>query len=599
MLYVARRRPLPERIVATVEQYFFQPGGAYSIAICRIFLFVYLYVHVYGLTSGIIGESGDHYLSTVDLAAYYPKSLVYFFFPSAPPPGWIIDAVRRLAAAMTICAILGLATRVTMVASVLCCTFLAALQYSWEPLWSHPYNGGLLAGFGFMFGRAGDGLSLDSLIARYLLRRPIPTARRVYRWPVILGLFGTTAVYFGGFYAKVSTPGFTFDLAWVLSDNLRNSVALPWLIYGKPLPAIPELIVDHEWLWRLAAVGHLATQALPILALFSLDRPYWRLAEGAIYVAGIFLLKEVMGFWNPPWILLAAFFVDWDFFLAKLGLLRSPRGFAPISRRYRALAALYAASFMAANLVVIVTRYDDRGRSRLYPLSSMTFYSSVAATKPYGEHRHYPFVSAELEIGKGDQATKYFCYPRISSYGTLALSGPMAMKLEKEVGAMRAAVQDLETWPSKTATDCNGTEIDIGGLDAVDLYQSILDIPPCPSRITGFEIGFRALQARYERGRDRIIAAAAEVPRSPDISIGVASYGLDVGRYDILLAKDPWENYRIGPLLVPPGRWEGASFHIDLDYYRSLPTGTYPIVVRVTETTGARYDFFGGVLYRS
>jgi hypothetical protein len=550
------------------------------------------------LTHALIGESGGLFLARANLAAYYPKSFVYLLFPSSPPPGWVIDMALRLARISTLCAIAGLATRPAMVASVVSCTFLAALQYSWEPLWSHPYNGGLLAGLGFMFGRAGDMLSADSLIARFLLRRPISTDREVYWWPVMLGLFGTSVVSFGGFYAKLSSPGFTFDLAWIFSDNLRNSVALPWLIFGLPLPPIPKLIVDHEWIWKFCAAGHIFTQALPMFALFALRHPWLRLAEGLVYVIGIFLLQEVMGFWNPPWILLAAFFVDFDFFLAKILKLRADFR-TPMPRRHSVGVLAYALAFVAANLAAILFRLDDYGLNRAYPLSSMTFYSNVAASRPFKEHMHYPFVYTELELERDEQRQKWFCYPGVSSWNTLPLAGPSAVKLDRQIGAMRAVVQDLKNKPEDLAADCNGTVIDVKNFDAIDLYESILDIPPYPAPIEAFEVGFRALQARHDHRRKRIISAAAEVlPSLSSVTIEVRSAGLDVDHYDILLANDPWKNYKVGPLLETKGAWEDASFHLDRDVYAALSPGWYPITVRVTERSGAKYDFFGGVLYR-
>ncbi len=410
-----------ERAVARFHSYLFRPGGAYSLAICRIGLFSYLLVHVFrrAVTDGL---GSPEYYSTVNLAAYHAKSVVYLLFPTVPPSVEFLRVTLAIAAVSTICAIAGFLTRVTMVVSVVTMTFLGAMIYAWEPLWSHPYNAGLLAGIGFMFGRAGDVLSIDSVIARHVFHRPIAIDRRVYWWPMILGLFGTTSVYFGGFYAKWSTTDWTYTLSWAFSDNLRNSASLPWLIFGKPLPFQVELLVNNPWLWKTAALGHLATQALPIFALVSLSRPYVRLAEGLIFVAGVALLKFVMGFWNPEWMILGVFFVDWEYFFRKAGL-RFPS--TEPARRVANPAPImaYVFAFMAANLIIIGSRYDDRGSSRLYPFSSMTFYSNVAADRPYDEHKHYPFPYGELIISEGDGTThKYYCYPGVAKRFSTVLS---------------------------------------------------------------------------------------------------------------------------------------------------------------------------------
>jgi len=586
--------------------YLFRPGGAYAIALCRIFLFSYLAIHIIGDTFVYyMAAGGDEYLASVNVANYYPKSIVWALFPSTPPSGWIIDLVRYIAIASTAMAIIGLATRPAMIISTLSCLFLASLIFSWEPQWSHPYNSGLIAAIPFMMGRAGDVLSADALIAKYVLKRPISINRDVYWWPVILGMFGVSTVYFGGFYAKWSTPDFTYDLSWVFSDNLRNSVALPWLIRGQELPWNVDLIVNSPVMWKLAAFGHIATQALPILAVFSLKRPYIRLAEGLVFVAGVFLLKFVMGMWNPSWIILAAFFVDWEFFLHKAGFaLRQDStplvGENPNARR---AVEVFAALFVAMNLVIIVVRYDEWGQHRFYPFSSMNFYSNVAALQPYGKHQFYPFAYGELFVRyPNDVSRKWSCAPGIYSDYAIAFKSGLSpeRKLEIQVGAMKAYMSHLHGANGQPITDCPGTgTVATSDMVAVDLFASILHIPAYPEQVR-FEVTRRALVSRYESAGDRIVAAAAgEIEWTEGtIRMAVASHGLSVARYDIFFSRNPWTTDDPGPLIPVPGRWDGRFFYMDQDLYDRLEPSWYPVIVRVTETSGHSYDFFGAIVYK-
>lgn len=583
------------RISRGIAAYFFRPSGLISIAICRIALFAYLLTHVIAGVRAYMPLGAEAYLKTVNSAAYYPKGLVWLLFPNAAPPAWLIDALLPIATLAAVCAIIGLATRTAMITAVLTSCFLAALIYSWEPLWSHPYNSGLLAGLGFMLGRAGDAFSLDSLIARHVLKRPIAIREDAYWWPVILGMFGTSAVYLGGFYAKWSTPDWSFDLSWVFSDNLRNSMSLPWLIWGTELPAHVELLVNTPWLWKLAALGHIATQFLPILAMFSLARPWWRLAEGGVFVAGVVLLKAMMGFWNPHWMILAVFFVDWDYFLGKLGV-RAAGGRAPTAAK-PAIAAL-CLTFIAANLAVIVTRLDDRGRNRAYPFSAMTFYSNVADRRPFGPHKHYAFNFGELVmVYPGGEQRNWFCYPNVGALYLPAFgNGAATEKVAQQAGAIQGVANAINAMEAAPA-DCAGT-VDVTSYQAAELYASILNIPPYPEKVR-FDVGYRALVGRYDRERGKVIAAAGGLRGLGNtVAIDVASEGLDVARYEILLANDPWQNRHIGEPLRPQGRFDGTSFAMDPAYYQSLRAGWYPIIVRVHETTGHSYDFFGGILYR-
>ena len=260
----------------------------------------------------------------------------------------------------------------------------------------------------------------------------------------------------------------------------------------------------------------------------------------------------------------------------------------------------YAFAFMAINLIIIGIRYDDRGSSRLFPFSSMNFYSNVSAGHPYSEHKHYPFPYGELIISYGDGTTrKYHCYSAIAKgFGTVfSNSIDSDTKLSIQLGEITAAHNVLAAAKGNPISDCNGM-VQTDNISAIDHYASILDIPPYPERVR-FEVGHRALIGRYERDSDRFIAASGSVRGLGNtVAIDVRSHGLDVARYEILLANDPWKNYKIGPYLKPGGTWKDESFKIDPEFYQGLRVGWYPVIVRVTEESGHSYDFFGGVVYR-
>lgn len=596
--------PLGERrasITSKIERCLFRPGGMYTIGICRIGLFAYLYLHVLRDAKYVFGKGGDFYFATVNLSAYYPKSLVWLLFPSAPPPAGVVNFCFWVASIATVMALVGLFTRAAMIASVVSLVFLGSLIYSWEPLWSHPYNSGLIAGLAFMFGRAGDTLSVDSLIAR-MRGHPYDLDRDVYWWPVILGQFGVAAVYFGGFYAKWSTPDFSYDFSWVFSDNLRNSVSLPWLIRGEELPWNVDLIVNNPIIWKISAAGHLATQGLPILALFSLNRPWIRLFEGGVFVFGVVMLKWVMGMWNPEWMILAVFFVDWEYFMRRIGISIQYSPMPGTATSLTRLAAVgFAMAFAALNLFIISFRLDDSGWNRLYPFSSMNFYSNVAARKPYSQHQHYPFTYGQIVLSYSDGTTAdWHCAPaRASSYVVTFANGSDSLaKAEQQAGSVAILVGALKPFDGASFQDCDQHSLVRRDIEAVDLYSSILNIPPYPERVK-FEIGHRALVGRYERAKDRIIAASANMADSPQgRSFTVASRGLDVDRYEILVSNDPWANYKVGPLITPGGMWKDNVFTVGKEEMGALPSGWLPFVIRVHERDGSSYDFFGGIIYK-
>lgn len=515
--------------------YFFRSGGAYNIAICRVALFSCLYFHmVRGLA--VFHDGGVGFLAASNLAAYDPKGLLLLFWPQQPPSGATIDVVFLIATYSTIAAIFGLATRISMILSVVSLNILGALYFSWGPGWSHPYNGELLAGIGFMFGRAGDTLSVDSVIRRYVLKRPADLSYDGYWWPVIFGLFGAASVYFGGAYAKLSLADFSFNFTWVLSDSLRNQAALPWLIWGRPFPWIVEIVTSHPLLWKTAAAAHIAMQALPILAILSMRHPWVRLGEGIVYIAGVFLLIAVMGGrGNLEWIWLSAFFIDFEFFAAKLGLSARYSG-RPGRATPRAPVALYGGIFGLLILVFILARLDDR-TYRAYPLSSMIFYAQVDARRPYHKHLDYPFPYGQVLLhDRSGSAVQWYCAPDVNSSHLVAYANttPVLTKIPRAKGAVDAIARAALV----SSFNCDGSTIKTDNLAAVDLFSAVFRIPAYPERAK-FDVNFRALVARREFAPDRTLAATVTI-LTPSGALEVGSTGLDVDRYELLLAADPW-----------------------------------------------------------
>jgi hypothetical protein len=343
-----------------------------------------------------------------------------------------------------------------------------------------------------------------------------------------------------------------------------------------------------------------------MLSIFSLNRPYLRLLEGLVFVSGVFLLKLVMGMWNLQWIILAAFFVDWDYFLQRFGLVRSQSAtteFAGTSPRAKRSVVALASCFALANLVVIVFRLDDNGWNRAYPFSSMTFYSNVAASRPYGRHLHYPFTYGEsiIHYSNGD-SYKWFCAPAINSGYVVTYDDGLDphVKIEQQAGALKVIVDAIHRFQPGQIADCSSLRyFDSTSIAAVDLFSSVLNIPAYPKPIK-FEVGYRALVSRYEADRDRIIAAAAGKLEWVNgvTQMTVDSSGLDVARYDLFFANDPWRNEDVGPLIAVEGQWSGNMFRFETKFLQKLNKGSYPIVLRVTETNGQSYDFFGGIIYQ-
>ena len=405
---------LIKHTMGRLERYFFRPGGRYGIAIARVSLFVGIYITYTKLpfSAGRV----DAWYASVSQAAYRPKGLVQLFW-TAPPPVSFVEALIVLAQISTIMAIIGLLTRPAMITSVLSVLFLHSLGYSFVFGWSHPHNVMFLVGLAFMFGRAGDHLSADALIRRWR-NGSLPPYRVIdgtYTWPLLLGQAAAALFYFGAFFAKLVGRDYSLNVGWVLSDSLRNMLIQPWFVADQPLPWYVELTASHPALWQLVALGHLLTQFAPILACFAINKPWLRLVEGLIFATGVYMLGWFMSYWNHQWLLLVPFFVDWDYFGARLrgqvhkafskfAIAYSAAARPPVKRDFLIIGAVPgpAASTQAlrrrivlvwasAFLLVYIATFGLRlGFVHfLYPFSNLDFFSGVYAVEPYSEHQHW------------------------------------------------------------------------------------------------------------------------------------------------------------------------------------------------------------------
>ncbi len=418
---------LRDRLRAGFWNYWFRSGGTYSIAIIRVFLFIAVYVTLNRLP-GVAEPVADWY-DTVSWASYVPKGLVKVL-GSQPPSAEFVEVVKIIARYSTVLAIFGFLTRLNMIVSTLSVTFLLGLNYSFVTYWSHTHNVICLAALAFMFGRAGDVLSIDAAIRAALKRsgRPSETHDGFYMWPILLGQAAVALFYLGAFFAKFAGPHYTFNLDWIFSDSLRNAIMQPWHVADRPLPSYLEFIVSHPMLWKLVAFGHLLNQFIVIHACFAINRPWLRLMEGCIFSAGVIFLGLVMTYWNLHWLLVMPFFIDWDYFIALvrralsrrrgsaaevpvLPLGRNPDartcpelGDRPRGGRWKSIAVAGVSAYATAFLGLHVSSFALQfGKDHLlYPFSNLDFFAGVKAIPPLDVHTDWRVNLAQVSLVGSD-----------------------------------------------------------------------------------------------------------------------------------------------------------------------------------------------------
>jgi hypothetical protein len=202
---------------------------------------------------------------------------------------------------------------------------------------------------------------------------------------------------------------------------------------------------------------------MPLLACFAIDRPYVRLFEGLVFVAGVILLGLFMGFWNEQWLFLLAFFIDWDFFFGRIGWLqrRSSRADAgtpptpPVgrpaggaARLARRSVVLWAVVFLAFFVATFTLRLG--WTHRFYPFSNLDFFATPYALEPYGEHRDWHANLGEISLvtDEGEtfiQQAREYLVMRYRGWGKREIDASLDQKRGLAIAAAGAELP-RKTW---------------------------------------------------------------------------------------------------------------------------------------------------------
>lgn len=620
---------LLDRLRLGFGSYWFHSGGTYSIAIIRIFLFIAVYVTLNRLRL-VVQPAADWY-DTVSWASYVPKGVVKFF-ASQPPSAEFVEVAKMVARWSTVFAIFGFLTRPSMIVSTLSLTFLLGLNYSFVTYWSHAHNVICFAALAFMFGRAGDVLSVDAAIRAAFKRtdRPSGTHDGFYMWPILLGQAAVALFYFGAFYSKFAGPHYTFTVDWIFSDNLRNAIMQPWHVADRPLPGYLEHIVSHPALWKLVAFGHMVNQFIVIHACFAINRPWLRLIEGCIFSAGVIFLGLFMTYWNLHWLLVVPFFIDWDYFtaLVRRALSRKRRHAAevpvlPLGRypdarpalgvgepqrygsRWQSFAVAGVSAYAIAFLGLQVSSFALKlGKEHLlYPFSNLDFFAGVKAIPPFDAHKDWYVSLGQVSVVDGgdeifiapasnlDLLSSYRFENRELIHGSLmekvAFTQAMANQVTR-VGRLRVL-----------GTDQFITRKDVS---EIRVWAGRFRFPAYPAP-PQWAVDDRWLLGVYDAGREMIVSAHATY--RIDVSSGRVVLDLDIAgveRPEVRVLHGPvvdagkeMEAIRVvtgDTEALPPDENGFQRFRFTVWEDSTLPDGRFFIDVRTTKS-GQWYTFRG------
>ncbi|MFO0866450.1 MAG: hypothetical protein U0744_17695 [Gemmataceae bacterium] len=371
--------------------YWLRGGFACSYAAARIALaFIYLYI-AYGRRHIDVGA----FLSTRNPSAYRPLGL-WMLWGDTPPPVEVFQACHLLLLICPILLLIGFASRMSMVGSIVGLYAAAVMDYGWEIEWSHGYSPVLVSSLPMLFGPA-HLFGIDGWIRRW----------RGHVWSLsddrrasmaVLGVqFSIAMVFFNAAFWKFYAVGEYASgfVPWAFSDNLRNVLLRQHVALDEPMSPLFRFIVSHRFAYVGMALCNLIAQMTPFFAVWLVSRPWLRLMCGMMLALEVVGLGIVMGIANWQWLVFLAVFVDWD----RLVFRPRARGDAeqrlPFTLRERGplIAVLIVLGFQ-----IYVSFMHDISQRWTFPFTSYPMFSLVASDKPYDAHLPFYLPAARYEI---------------------------------------------------------------------------------------------------------------------------------------------------------------------------------------------------------
>jgi uncharacterized membrane protein YphA (DoxX/SURF4 family) len=568
----------------STERYLFRPGGLWSIGVCRIAIFSAILIVALKMRRAIFRDgSPEQFLHLLETGNFNPMGVVQLF-AGAVPPEWLVLLASDASIVAAAMSIVGLLTRPSMLVATVTTLFMESLFWSSSYNWSNPHVIIFLAALAFMFARANASLSVDALLARLQGRAiaDVPLSRHSLWWPVIFAQLTVCLFFFGAGFAKLMASDFT--LAWAFSDNLRHSIVYAWNVRGLAPTPLVKWILSDPLIYRGAALGHLASQFLPILALAALNRPNIRLLEGLVYAASVAGLGLVMGPHHqyPLWLWLTALFVDWDYYIFKAIGGRPPARDVPLpahtlARQRAAHLAVIAwiSTFTLFQISSVI--FNLQQTLKPFPFSSTRFFSSVRALEPYDQHLHWTYVRGEFHALVDDTQWVHVPMPQ-----RLARA-EREQDLTKLESILRHAAGSVRGRLRQQGHDSRQ-------LRAYGITRTYWQIPSHPAQPHPFDAhsGFLGI---IDLQNDKLYAASIE----PQWDSATGRYrlvshthGYEAPKINFLARESPFT--AAGPLPLKPlaGEWETGVFVLD-----DLPDMIELFVLaKISESDGSRAWLF-------
>ncbi len=284
------------------NRFWFAPGPAITLGVCRALFFGLLFVWQWPHDFSPWGAYSPVFWMPVPLfkAAHIPA-----FSPQTI--GWI----QLMWKGSLLLSAVGLLTRPAMWVALACGTYLMGLPHNFGQT-QHFDTLVVFATFALAASRAADACSLDSWLAsRRTARKPLRDDPE-YTWPIRFVWVAMALIFCAAGVSKLRHSG----LEWIFSDNL--ALLLQRQQYhisdGEPLTRLGVVVARHPWMARAVALASVSIETLFPLALFSRYARYVLVPAGLGMLIGI---RMLMGPTFEQFMLCYVFWVAWAEILAS------------------------------------------------------------------------------------------------------------------------------------------------------------------------------------------------------------------------------------------------------------------------------------------
>ena len=289
-------------MTAAWNRFWFTPGSARSLGICRGLFFGMLFLWQVGHDFAPWGAYSDVFWMPIwlfDALHLRPLS------PGAISWGQVVWKVSLLLSAV------GLYSRPAMLTAFALGTYLMGLPHNFGQT-QHFDTLVVFASGALAISRAGDACSLDALLARRNGQRAYARdADWEYTWPIRFVWVAMAVIFCAAGISKLHHSG----LDWIVSDNLSLLLLRQQyhLSDGEPLTNWGIWVANHRWMARgMAAMSVVVETGFP-LALFSRRARTLLVPAGLAFLVGIRIL---MGPTFEQFMMCYVFWVPWERVLA-------------------------------------------------------------------------------------------------------------------------------------------------------------------------------------------------------------------------------------------------------------------------------------------